>query len=79
MAHYDCSYCGAYGGINYGICTNCTPKPLLEAKEKLKQARADAEAEWLDFTRALREQFLVSKIRKDIEHLEAMEKLYPRL
>ena len=42
MAHSDCSYCGAYGGINYGVCTNCTPKPLLEAKEKLKQARAAA-------------------------------------
>lgn len=38
MSHYDCRHCGAIGGIGYGVCHSCTPKEVLEAKKKAKDA-----------------------------------------
>jgi hypothetical protein len=78
MAHYDCSNCGDYGGISYGICTNCTPKPLLEASKNLDRAGHNAEAAWIEFSWDLKQEFIKNRIKDAQEHLKAMEKLYPR-
>lgn len=36
MSHYDCDNCGAYGGIDWGYCEECTPKEYLDAKKRIQ-------------------------------------------
>jgi hypothetical protein len=40
MAHYDCDHCGEYMGIDYGICSACTPTWVKEAKDALDLKRS---------------------------------------
>ena len=46
MAHYDCSNCGVYGGIGWGICKHCTPKEYLDLYQEVKDLSERCDILW---------------------------------
>lgn len=46
MAHYDCSNCGDYGGIAFGMCKSCTPKEWDELNRRRGEAIKEAQDLW---------------------------------
>ncbi|QGH74854.1 hypothetical protein MAL1_00108 [Bacteriophage DSS3_MAL1] len=46
MAHYDCSNCGEYGGIAFGMCSSCTPKEFHELNAQRRDLMAEAADQW---------------------------------
>jgi len=58
MSHYECSDCGYSMGVSYGFCSNCTPKEVLEAGVRLKDAEKVAEAQWDEEMKDLKQRFI---------------------
>jgi len=73
MAHYDCSNCGAFEGIDFGYCTQCTPQEVLDAKKDLEDAKKKAA---LDFDKKMSEikcAFIAHSIKS---YKETYDRLY---
>lgn len=41
MAHYDCSNCGAYTGIDFGYCRECTPAEYRKLDQRAQEITRD--------------------------------------
>lgn len=52
MSHYDCTNCGAYGGIAIGICKECTPPEYFRLEERLKVIRKEIKTKVDEATRS---------------------------
>ena len=52
MGHYDCKDCGASLGLHFGVCTNCTPKELLDERAELKEKEQSLLYEWESMMRS---------------------------
>ena len=64
MSHYDCRDCGAYQGIAYGYCDSCTPKRVLELKEKITKERKEAGHLWDHIHRDERSAFVDNRVER---------------
>lgn len=65
MAHYDCSNCGEYGGIDFGMCSSCTPKEYHDLINERSDLFSEAADQWDAEHAALRER--IKKLNEDFE------------
>jgi len=83
MAHYDCKECGHTLGIDWGVCTNCTPDEYFELMKCVKKIYAEAVAEWDKASLWQRETFIAQYVKANDEEghqvkINKMEKTKPR-
>lgn len=64
MSHYECSNCGEQGGVAWGYCPKCTPRPVRDAATELTRATLNAGANFDNAVRALRNEYVTLKISK---------------
>jgi len=74
MSHYDCSDCGAFRGISFGYCKNCTPQEYFDIKEELKDIIYETEIKVNKHFRKQRDK-LYSEILNETDYTKLQERL----
>jgi hypothetical protein len=79
MSHYDCDNCGAYNGVDYGYCDQCTPKEVLLAKRVYEDAFRLADKKFEDLIENKR-QLYIEKQTKALKEtfIDLLEKHRPK-
>jgi len=66
MAHYDCYNCGETMGNDYGSCSNCTPKWVVDAKYAYNTTRHEVDKQVNEeFKEQIKELELTMDLRKN--------------
>lgn len=69
MAHYDCNNCGTYGGIDWGICKECTPEEYLKLQKEKEFIFSCAKSEWEKVSEKKRLKFIENYKKSEVEKI----------
>jgi len=72
MIDLVCKNCGHPGGIDYGICDNCTPQCVKQARLHMITERITAKNDFDLFVKILKEQYIelrTAPLRDEYERL----------
>ena len=73
---YECTNCGTHNGIQFGVCTNCTPSEYESFKalrRKVLDQKAARERELMGYYLNLVQAKVDAEFREELDRLQVLE------